>query len=240
MRLALMIFDKKESQARWSTFWGKKHILNPFYVLMDVVRYFSIYTHMLVGRRLYKGGILLEAGCGSAKASLLLLRKGDGMLVGVDFSVSAVQRALEISKRTRVNANFIVADIASLPLRPRAVSFSWNMGVIEHFINPIEAINEMVRVTEKDGAICVIVPTHNNILIRIRNAIHMVTGFYFDFVKYWGGGNAINAVTNDSLYHIFLKAGLTNVRMTPMLSELLVEEVVSGKTSSQQDLASFR
>jgi len=66
----------KISKERWNQFWSKrKHArsINPFNVFMSLLRYLAIFLHFRLGKRFFSGkGLVLEVGCGGARASILL------------------------------------------------------------------------------------------------------------------------------------------------------------------------
>jgi ubiquinone/menaquinone biosynthesis C-methylase UbiE len=164
-------------------------------------------------------------GCGTARSSILLAEnKKNSEVIGVDFSRESITIAKEISEKHRVNGSFILASVKWLPFKQGLFDLVWSIGVLEHFREPYPIIKEMVRVTRKRGVVIALIPSHNNILVKIRDFIEKITGYHFDFKKAWGGAKAYRTDLNDA----FIKVNLHNVRSRVIPLELLIEKMVIG------------
>ena len=115
------------------------------------------YAFSYIIRRYPKGTHLVELGCGEATLSRFLLRKGYAVAL-LDYSASALKRSIDHVKKLKKadNCIFIRDDFYG-----RQISFSdhyfdvgYNVGVIEHFTDPLKAISEMKRVSKR--VICVV------------------------------------------------------------------------------------
>ena len=104
---------------------------------------------------------ILEAGCGSGYASILLAQEGAKVTL-LDNS----QFALEYSKRLckklkfRQRIKYILGSVENLPFGENIFDIVHNCGVIEHYDNKIiiKMLREMTRVAKKDGQIMVMIP----------------------------------------------------------------------------------
>lgn len=106
-----------------------------------------------------KEGLVLEAGCGSAK----ILERLDGRYatVGCDISFDAAKMAKDRCK------NIVVCDICNLPFKSGVFKLVFNQGVMEHFdeSEASRVLDEFRRVSAK---ILVIVPSSTSIF-RLYN-----------------------------------------------------------------------
>jgi ubiquinone/menaquinone biosynthesis C-methylase UbiE len=214
-------------QKKWERFWRKQLSWKQTFsqMLFFVFRFIASYMQYRLAYSFFRGGSVLEIGCGSARSSILLARKKkNSELIGLDFSYRSIAIAKETSEKYRVNGSFILADANYLPFKHESFDLVWSAGVLEHFREPYPVIKEMVRVTKKDGAVLALIPSHNNLLVKIRNLVKKITGYYFDFDKLWGGTRAYRIDINN----VFVKVKLKNVRARAIPLVLLIETMVIG------------
>jgi len=225
------VTEGRTDRSRWEGFWGKTRVrenTRVFEVLIACFRFLAnLVRSQLASHHIKKGELrILEVGCGTAVSSILLARRKKlREIIGVDFSRSAVSIARKNSCRYHVNASFVLADARFLPFRKDTFGLTWNMGLLEHFKEPRPAVSEMVRVTRNEGVILVFIPSHNNILVRVRDIVRKVTGIYFDFNKTWGDSRAYRM----DLYRIFSEANLVDIKIQAVSQELLIETMAIGQ-----------
>jgi ubiquinone/menaquinone biosynthesis C-methylase UbiE len=102
---------------------------------------------------------VLEVGCGFGGFCIRIAEKGANV-VGLDISSSAVRKARDFAKRARIRSqvDFIVGDAQLLPFRDRSAEIVVCSETLEHVDNYEQAFDELVRVTKKEGCLCVTVP----------------------------------------------------------------------------------
>ncbi|UCF08467.1 MAG: GNAT family N-acetyltransferase [Thermoplasmata archaeon] len=94
---------------------------------------------------------ILEVGCGTAYSTQELGKMGY-KAYALDYSPQ-VKRFWEPE-----TAQFLIADGFHIPLKGDSFDVVWNAGVLEHFSNPQEMVEEMIRVCRPGGVVCVFVP----------------------------------------------------------------------------------
>lgn len=96
--------------------------------------------------------VILDAGCGSG----IFLEKLSGsvnLAVGLDFSKSMVKLA---RNRTRMkNAEFIIGDVESMPLRDSIFDVVFMFTVLNNTPRPLQALREVRRVLKEEGYLVV-------------------------------------------------------------------------------------
>ena len=123
----------------------------------------------------YNNPRILEAGCGSGKATILLEPDCEKTLL--DISPSALKYAKFLSDQFGAkNINYIQGDIFKMPFQSEEFDLVWNIGVLEHYDNKyiIDILCEMIRVTKRNGIISFGVP--NSFSLPIIKA---------KILKYW-------------------------------------------------------
>jgi SAM-dependent methyltransferase len=133
-------------EKNWDEVWSKPLVTSDY--SLKYIRFMSD-----IEKRLSPGSKVLEAGCGTGQT--LALFKGRHMTYGLDKSSAALEIARDNCDTT------VLGDILNMGMfHDGTFDLVYNSGVIEHFPNPknIAVINEMVRVTKKNGVIVIIVP----------------------------------------------------------------------------------
>lgn len=132
---------------------------------------------------------VLEAGCGSGKATILLNKKLNKTLL--DISKSTLDYAKYIATTFNVeNINLVEGNIFSMPFEKGEFDFVWNVGVIEHYeLNEIKLIiEEMSRVCNKNGIVAVGMPNlYSGPIIKaiLLKLLRFIPGYKIDNEKFY-------------------------------------------------------
>jgi len=103
---------------------------------------------------------ILEAGSGTGRFCIALAKDlPNAMIYGIDISKNSVNLSKIGAKLHNLdNIEFIQGDIFKLPFPDDFFDVVFNEGVIEHFYNYKDTINEMIRVAKSSGKIIIAVP----------------------------------------------------------------------------------
>jgi SAM-dependent methyltransferase len=113
-------------------------------------------------RYLPKDGLILDAGCGTAKWPIYLRQSGY-RCVGVEISADAWKMAREDDP----GLPLVGADTRYMPLRTASVDAILSLGVVEHDeAGPLENLRELRRVL-KPGRLLVLAVPFNNLFRRL-------------------------------------------------------------------------
>jgi len=96
-------------------------------------------------------GLVLDAGCGNGRNSLLFLEK-KLKCVELDFSKTMIREAKKFLKRREFDANFIVASVTNLPFKSNVFSmiiFVRTLHDVETRKGRLKALSEVKRVGKK-------------------------------------------------------------------------------------------
>jgi SAM-dependent methyltransferase len=108
-------------------------------------------------RHLPRAGVIVDAGCGTAKWPIYLRRAGYRAL-GVEISPVACRMARELDPGLPVAC----ADAQRAPLRTGSVDAVLSFGVVEHdAAGPVAALRELRRILKPGGLLVVAVPFNN-------------------------------------------------------------------------------
>jgi len=118
--------------------------------------------HDVLPRYLPRDGLIVDAGCGTAKWPIYLRQQGYRCL-GVEISRDACRMAQEIDPGLAL----VQADTRHMPLRPASVDAVLSLGVVEHDeTGPLEGLREIRRLL-KPGRLLVLAVPFNNLLRRV-------------------------------------------------------------------------
>ncbi len=99
-----------------------------------------------------QGGWVVEVGCGSGRLLARVGRESGARLIGLDYSITALDLLGATNNRFGVHILPVGGDAFRLPLPTQSVDLIMSGGLLEHFENPQPVIAEMVRVLKPDGA----------------------------------------------------------------------------------------
>lgn len=104
------------------------------------------YADAVASLGLRRGDTVLDAGCGTARATpFMRAAVGDqGCVVGVDATPEMIAEAVRLG-RARVAA-LVVADVGRLPLRGSCAHAVLAAGIVPHVTDPIGTLRELHRV----------------------------------------------------------------------------------------------
>ncbi|MCK9151406.1 class I SAM-dependent methyltransferase [Methanobacterium alcaliphilum] len=110
------------------------------------------------------GSKVLEAGCGvGAQTTLLAKKSRDAEIISIDISEDSLNHAKRAAKKSGIkNVEFQQADIMNLPFEEESFDHIFVCFVLEHLLNPVEALEELKKYLKKDGTITVIEGDHGS------------------------------------------------------------------------------
>ncbi len=95
----------------------------------------------------------LDAGCGTGVCSLALAERANGV-VAIDISAKSLEVASRLAEKLgRENIDFGQADLLSLPFADGSFDLIYSWGAIDHTVDPIRALDEIVRVLKPEGVL---------------------------------------------------------------------------------------
>ncbi len=108
-----------------------------------------------------KDSIFLELGCGEMFFGQKIAPECQ-LVIGVDYSLEAIKTAEQLLNEKKIkNYILILEDIRHIPLKNNSVDIIFGGGVIEHFKNTRESVNEIYRLLRPGGISFNTVPALN-------------------------------------------------------------------------------
>lgn len=121
--------------------------------LLDYERQFLDWVYP-ISPEFFQDKVVLDAGCGMGRFSLVSSKFGAKLVLAIDASQSV--EAARNNTHNVSNIQVIQADISNLPLRrtrQAQVDFCFSIGVLHHLDNPQAGFNALVRHLKPDGTI---------------------------------------------------------------------------------------
>lgn len=151
------------SQKKWDEKYKKdtkKDIVEELDFLDN--KFFSVTWKQIEQQRtLKKGERFLEIGCGTFYLGRHLAKKGY-TVIGIDMSMHALQLAKKVFEQEKIkNYLLVCGNVLHMPFKSASFDLIYGAGVIEHFKNTQEAVDELGRVTKKRGVAFNTVPYLN-------------------------------------------------------------------------------
>ncbi len=119
-----------------------------------------------------RDGLVIEAGCGVARFVNYLIGKGWNHVIGIEYSVDALQLAHAHNPKM----NLASADILRFPFATGSASGIISLGVIEHFPDgPEAALRETHRILCEGGVAIITVPSFN-LIRQMKHTVRKIVG----------------------------------------------------------------
>ncbi|MCD6399828.1 class I SAM-dependent methyltransferase, partial [candidate division WOR-3 bacterium] len=113
--------------------------------------YEDTYQQLNEYKKINKDLVYLEIGCGPMIFGQEISDKCR-LVIGIDFCPTALKIAKKMLETKGIkNYLLIQGDILNMPIKENTIDLIYGGGVIEHFKNTQQCINELYRVLRKDG-----------------------------------------------------------------------------------------
>jgi len=125
----------------------------------------------------FKGKVVVDAGCGSGKFSAALARFGAAKVIGLDIG----ERGLEFARKQagkvpygdRLDYRF--GSLLDMPLENESVDMVWSNGVIHHTLGYETCLKEFQRVTKRGGSLFLYVNGRMGLLELLMDTLRLST-----------------------------------------------------------------
>lgn len=135
----------------------------------DLARYQDLYLYQqqlieLICEKLpeLRGTRILEVGCGKGNELVQLAKRGAACF-GLDFSESAMAWMLARLTKEGMRMPLVRGDARNLPFDIESFDLVFSQGVLEHFTNPGDVLQEQRRVMRNGALIVIEVPNKWNL-----------------------------------------------------------------------------
>ena len=143
-------------EKEWDSVWSKKTFLSR--IVTCGRNFYDKYFLDLINPHSNKEKTFLEIGCGTSSLLLKLARDFKNC-TGLDISDEALKISENNAKKSGIkNVKFVKGDCFNLPMKDNTFDVVWSQGLIEHFNNPLEIVEEHYRVCKKGGIVLISTP----------------------------------------------------------------------------------
>lgn len=147
----------KSTRRHWEVYYSKHADIYDYYTFQSqIIELIQNKLGNLKRRR------ILEVGCGKGYESLRVSKLG-AAAVAIDYSKKAIKLLLKQAVRQKSNLRICQADVRRLPFGNSYFDLVFSQGVLEHFEDPKEVLQEQHRVLRPNGLVIIEVPNKYNI-----------------------------------------------------------------------------
>lgn len=132
---------------------------------------------------------ILDVGCGSG-ALITLIKKTfpEKDCYGIDLSPIAIQKAMEKIQESGVDITLSIADIEyETPFNEVGFDLIITHEVLEHFVNPDQALSNISKLLRRGGILLIIAPNR-----LVRSPIKTIMSKSLDYIKMLFDRNYLN------------------------------------------------
>jgi SAM-dependent methyltransferase len=122
----------------------------------------SGHLRRLAKRYVHPGDQVLDIACGTGNWLMAACECG-AIPAGIDLS----PRAIEICRHNMPRGEFVSGPAESLPFTDNSYNLVTCLGSLEHFLDPVAAVREMVRVAKDDAMFIILVPNSGFLTRRL-------------------------------------------------------------------------
>lgn len=102
---------------------------------------------------------IADIGCGIGTMAIELSKKlgCQSIIVGIDNDEGMIRQAIATAKsqKLEIEPSFAWGDAMNIPLPNSSVNVTWSERMLQHLINPIGAVKEMIRITKPGGLVII-------------------------------------------------------------------------------------
>jgi ubiquinone/menaquinone biosynthesis C-methylase UbiE len=163
-----------------------------------------------------EGSHVLEAGCGVGAQTITLAQNSPkANITSLDISEASIAKAGAKAEQAGItNVKFKQGDIFHLPFEYESFDHVFVCFVLEHLLNPVEALINLKKVIRPGGTITVIEGDHGSAYFYPDSKeAHSAIKCQIELQKRAGG----NALIGRELYPLLNEAGFKTVRVSPRM-----------------------
>jgi phospholipid N-methyltransferase len=163
-----------------------------------------------------KDSLVLEAGCGvGAQTKILAAKNPDTNFISVDLSEDSIREAQAMIKSFGINnVKLKQADIYNLPFKDETFDSVIICFVLEHLLNPLQALKETKRVLKKGGTLIIIEGDHGSTFFYPDSEYaHSAINCQIQLQKLSGGNSNIGR----ELYPLLKAIELSDISVSPRM-----------------------
>jgi len=102
---------------------------------------------------------VLELGCGTGiDINVIKKRNYNIKALGSDISLDSIQVGVKVSDEFDNHIGFFVSDVRNLSLKDNFIDIVFSQGLVEHFKNSKDVVEEHMRIVKNNGILIVNVP----------------------------------------------------------------------------------
>ncbi len=182
-----------------------------------------------------KGKLILDCGSGSGYLTIELAKRG-AFVISCDLTLMNLVKLKDTAKQLGLEKNiaFVCCSAEDLPFKDNIFDYFISNAVIEHLPREEEAIQEIDRVTKKDGGVMVTVPLSYKYLNPILIPVNYIHDKRIGHLRRYNKEILIKKFNNFKLKNTYY-TGHTSKVIKVLLNILLKKELFSNANIEKSD-----
>ena len=178
---------------------------------------------------LNKDDNVLDVACGPGIVACAFAKIAKHV-TGIDLTPDMINRAQQMQNEKALNnLSWDVGDVYDLPYQDNTFSKVISRYAFHHFINPNLVLNEMIRVSSKNGTVCV-----------VDVATSPEKNYAYNRVEKLRDPSHVKALTIYELEKLFIDNGLSDIKTAFYRLEIDLEEIIKGSMTNLEDTDKIR
>ncbi|HPG39036.1 MAG TPA: class I SAM-dependent methyltransferase [bacterium] len=154
----------RHSRQVWENFWQEKKDINQVYANSDrIIRQIEALGDL-------NKKIVMEIGAGSGRDGFRLVDKG-ALVILLDYAENSLLLLQQLSRELGKPVVLLRADAFHLPFRDNSLDLVYHQGLLEHFTNPEDLIQENYRVLKSGGHAIADVPQRYHLYTLVKHVL---------------------------------------------------------------------
>ncbi|MBD3384149.1 methyltransferase domain-containing protein [candidate division KSB1 bacterium] len=155
---------RQHNRKVWEQFWTQKRELDKVYSNSDRVISQIEQLGPLQGKR------VLEVGAGTGRDGFKLVDCG-AVVVLLDYAKNSLEIMQQLSWQTQKPVYLVQGNAFQLPFRDQVIDVVFHQGLLEHFRNPENILEENYRVLKQNGFAIADVPQRYHIYTVVKHIL---------------------------------------------------------------------
>jgi SAM-dependent methyltransferase len=162
---------RESSKAHWAAYWDELEDVDDTYSNEGRILAELLQTGTL------KGKLAVEVGAGSGRDSVALKEAGAEVIV-FDYVKESLEKIKQVTSSHGVDLMCVCADATRSPFADESVDIVFHQGLLEHFRDPLQLLDENRRILKPGGALLVDVPQRYHPYTLVKH-VYILFGKWF-------------------------------------------------------------
>jgi len=210
----------RHSRQVWEDFWQEKKDINQVYANSDrIIRQIEALGDL-------NNKLVMEIGAGSGRDGFRLVDKG-ALVILLDYAENSLLLLQKLSRDLGKPVILLRADAFHLPFRDNSLDLVYHQGLLEHFTNPGDLIQENYRALKPGGHAIADVPQRYHLYTLVKHVLIWMNKWFAGWETEFSIGQLRSLFTNagfsiHAIYGDWMRPGFCYRALREVLKKLKI------------------